>query len=363
MRNYLRKKPLLKRIIAILLLALVIFLLMLFAGYPALVERYYSQGFYKLICWVFHPVFNLFPFSIGDLLYSAIIVILIVAIVRMIKLLFKKQLKKAGMHLLGWVINIQVAIVVFYLFWGMNYFRPSAADRLNLRDTTFTTADLKAVTKLLIDSANACRVRVNAADLAQSNAVIYQTAVNAVKALSVDSANFRAFRPAIKPSIITFLMNYIGTSGYYNPFTSEAQINYAMPVFNRPFVACHEMSHQVGYAAEDEADFAGFIVAIKSKDRLLRYSAYHLAVDEFMHTLRRRDTVAHKELKAMISKQVHQDFVTERAYWMAYETQLSWISSIFYDNFLKANNQPRGLGTYNRMVLLVMAWEKGSLVH
>ncbi|SEP03043.1 DUF3810 domain-containing protein [Mucilaginibacter sp. OK283] len=363
MRNYISKNPFIKRIITILLLAMVLFLLMLLAGHPALVERYYSQGFYKIVCWIFHPVFNLFPFSVGDLLYIAVIVILIVAIVRMVKLLVKKQFKKVGLQLLGWVISIQVAIGCFYLFWGLNYFRPSAADRLNLRDTTFTTTDLKAVTKLLIDSANACRARVTAADLAQSNSAIYQTAVNAVKALSADSVNFRAFQPGIKPSMITFLLNYIGTSGYYNPFTSEAQINYAMPVFNRPFVACHEMSHQVGYGAEDEADFAGFIIAIKSKDRLLRYSGYHLAVDEFMHTLRRRDTVAHKELKAMISKQVHQDFVAERAYWMAYETQLSWISSIFYDNFLKANNQPRGLATYNRMVLLVMAWEKCSLVH
>lgn len=355
MRTYLSKNPFLKRIIAILLLAMAIFLLMLFAGYPALVERYYSQGFYKLISWVFHPVFNLFPFSVGDLLYAAIILAIVVAIIRMVKLLVKKQFKKIGMQLLSWVISIQIVVVAFYLFWGMNYFRPSAAVRLNLRDTTFTTADLKAVTKLLIDSANACRARVTAADLAQSNSAIYQTAANAVKALSADSANFRAFQPGVKPSMITFLLNYIGTSGYYNPFTSEAQINYAMPVFNRPFVACHEMSHQIGYGAEDEADFAGFIIAIKSKDRLLRYSGYHLAVDEFMHTLRRRDTVAHKELKAMISKQVHQDFVAERAYWMAYENQLSWISSIFYDNFLKANNQPRGLATYNRMVLLVMA--------
>ena len=355
MRTHLSKNPFLKRIIAILLLAMAIFLLMLFAGYPALVERYYSQGFYKLICWVFHPVFNLFPFSAGDLLYAAIILAIVLAIIRMVKLLVKKQFKKIGMQLLSWVISIQIVVVAFYLFWGMNYFRPSAAVRLNLRDTTFTTADLKAVTKLLIDSANACRARVTAADLAQSNSAIYQTAANAVKALSADSANFRAFQPGVKPSMITFLLNYIGTSGYYNPFTSEAQINYAMPVFNRPFVACHEMSHQIGYGAEDEADFAGFIIAIKSKDRLLRYSGYHLAVDEFMHTLRRRDTVAHKELKAMISKQVHQDFVAERAYWMAYENQLSWISSIFYDNFLKANNQPRGLATYNRMVLLVMA--------
>lgn len=358
MRTLISKKPLLKRIIIILLLTLAIFLLMQLGNHPALVERYYSGGFYKLICWIFHPILNLFPFSVGDLLYTAIVIAIIFGVIRMIKLLFKKQFKIVGIHFLGWVIGVQAAILVFYLFWGMNYFRPSAAERLNLRDTAFTTADLKAVTKLLIDSANICRARVTAADLAQSNSTIYKTAVNAVSSLSADSANFRAFHPGIKPSMITFFMNYIGTSGYYNPFTTEAQINYEMPVFNRPFVACHEMSHQLGYGAEDEADFAGFIIGIKSHDRLLRYSAYHLAVDEFMHTLRRRDTVAHKELKAVISKDVHQDFVTERAYWMAYENKLSAISSVFYDNFLKANNQPQGLGTYNRMVLLVMAWER-----
>jgi hypothetical protein len=368
MRKYISKKPLLKRIVTILLLALAIFMLMLLADHPKLVERYYSGGFYKLICWVFHPILNLFPFSVGDVLYAVVVITIIWGIIRIIKLLFKKQFEKAAIGLLSWVIAIQAGILAFYLFWGMNYFRPSAAERLNLRDTAFTTADLKAVTKLLIDSANACRARVTAADLAQSNSTIYQTAVNAVNALSADSVNFRAFHPDIKPSMLTFFMNYIGTSGYYNPFTSEAQINYAMPVFNRPFVACHEMSHQIGYGAEDEADFAGFIIGIKSKDRLLRYSAYHLAVDEFMHTLRRRDTTAHKELKAMISKQVHQDFVIERNYWITYENKLSAISSIFYDNFLKANNQPQGLATYNRMVLLVMAKYKGdwfisSLVH
>lgn len=363
MRNHISKNPLLKRIIVILLLALTTFILMQLASHPALVERYYSNGFYKFICWIFHPVLNLFPFSVGDLLYIAVIVALIWGIVRIIKLLFKKQFKIAGMHFLGWIIGVQVAVLIFYLFWGMNYFRPSAAERLNLRDTSFTTADLKGVTKLLIDSANTCRARITAADLTQGNSAIYQTAVNAVSSLSADSVNFRAFHPGVKPSMISFLMNYMGTSGYYNPFTTEAQINYEMPVFNRPFVACHEMSHQVGYGAEDEADFAGFIIGIKSRDRLLRYSAYHLAVDEFMHTLRRRDTVAHKELRAMISKDVHQDFVTERAYWLAYENKLSAISSIFYDNFLKANNQPQGLGTYNRMVLLVMAWEKKQWVH
>jgi hypothetical protein len=68
-------------------------------------------------------------------------------------------------------------------------------------------------------------------------------------------------------------------------------MNYQMPVFNRPFVACHEMSHQMGYGAEDEANFVGFLAATGSDDRLLRYSAYNVAVNEFMHTVRYTDTV------------------------------------------------------------------------
>lgn len=363
MRYNPNNKPLFKRIAAILLLALVIFLLMTLAAYPALVERYYSRGFYIFICRVFHPVLNLLPFSMGDILYIAVIGYLIYKTIQLFKLLFKKQFKQVSMHLLGLVIGVQVGILAFYLFWGMNYFRPSAAARLGLQDTSFTTADLQAVTKLLIDSANISRARVTTSDMRQTNSSIYKTAVTAINSFSASSANFRSYHPDIKPSLLTPLLNFIGTSGYYNPFTSEAQINYQMPVFNRPFVACHEMSHQMGYGAEDEADFAGFVVAVSSHDRLLRYSAYHLAVSEFMYSLGQRDTVAYKSLKARLSKAVHQDYVIERNYWLSYENKLNAISSFIYDNFLKANNQPRGLETYNRMVLLVMASERSHWVH
>ncbi|WP_183557302.1 DUF3810 domain-containing protein [Mucilaginibacter sp. SP1R1] len=352
------KKILFIRLAAILLMTLAIFILMQMAGNPLWIEHYYSGGLYVFICRVLHPVLNIFPFSVGDVLYIAVVGYLIYKAVGLFKLVLKKQFKTAGIWLLGVVIGVQLGMLAFYLFWGLNYFRPSAAQRLHLQDTSFTTANLQAVTKLLIDSANATRARVTIADLAQSNHDIYQKAVNAVSSLSADSVNFRSYHPGVKPSLLTPLLNYIGTSGYYNPFTSEAQINYQMPVFNRPFVACHEMSHQMGYGAEDEADFAGFIVAVQSHDRLLRYSAYHLAVSEFMYSLARRDTVAFKRLKAQISKQVHLDYVTEHKYWLSYENKLNAITSIFYDNFLKANNQPQGLETYNRMVLLVMAWER-----
>jgi hypothetical protein len=349
------KKQLIVKITIIAGLAFAIFLMIVFSSHPVAVETYYSKGFYLFICHVLHPVFNIFPFSIGDVLYIAVIIYLIYALIRLIRLAFKKEFFRVGILLLKIIIGVQTGVIIFYLFWGLNYFRPSAGELLSLRDTSYTTESLKTVTTMLIDSANACRARVTTQDLQQSNDAIYRAAIMAVTKLSADSINFRTYAPGIKSSILTPLLNYMGTSGYYNPFTGEAQMNYQMPVFTRPLVACHELSHQIGFATEDEANFAGFLAGINAKDRLLRYSAYNLAVDEFMHALRYRDTAANNELKPRVSAAVHNDFKIERIYWMGYQSKLDVLSVIFYDNFLKANNQPHGLGTYNRMVLLVMA--------
>lgn len=358
MAKRLNKAPIRSRLITIAILTFAICLLMFIAGYPDFVERYYTHGFYRAVCFVFHPVLNLFPFSIGDIIYILVIGYLVYAAIKLIMLLIKKQWRTAGIFTLGLIIGIQVFSLCFYLLWGMNYYRPSAAERFDLPDSGYTTADLKSVTAMLIDSANNCRRRVTAADLQQSNKTIYATAVNAVLSLSVTSDNFYTFKPHIKPSLLTPLMNYMGTSGYYNPFTTEAQMDYDLPVFIKPFVACHEMSHQMGFGPEDEANFGGFIAGTQSKDRLLRYSAYYLGVQEFMFALRRQDSLARKELRKNISPEVLNDFKTERQFWLSYESKLGVLSSIFYDDFLKANNQPQGLNTYNQMVRLVMGWYK-----
>jgi hypothetical protein len=358
-----KNNPIKRRLIAIVILAVAFFLLYLLEGHPQTIERYYSNGFYLFICKVFHPVFNLFPFSVGDVFYIVLIGLIIYYFVRLIKLLFKKQFRQAGILVLGVIVAIQSLSLAFYLFWGLNYFRPSAAERLKLTDTTYSTQQLASVAEMLIDSANATRARLQKSDTVQDNSAIYQTATTAVKNLSSSSADFYTYHPKIKSSLFSWALNYMGTSGYYNPFTSESQLNSRMPYFLKPFVACHEMSHQMGYGAEDEANFVGFLAGVNSNDRLLRYSAYHEAVGEFMLDLMIRDSVLHKQVRACVSPQLHHDFVVERMYWRQYESQVETISSLFYDNFLKANNQPQGLMTYNRMIRLVISWydEKGKI--
>jgi hypothetical protein len=350
------------RIITIAALLAVIFLLMALGDHPQLVERYYSEGLYPLICYVLHPLFNLFPFCMGDIIYIAVIGYLVYALIMLIKLAFKKEFKRVGIFLLGITIGVQTGLLIFYLFWGLNYFRPPAGELFKLRDSSYSIADLKAVTTMLIDSANASRIRLTPQDLSESNHIIYQTAIQAIQKLSNDSVKLRTYDPNVKPSLLTPMLNYIGTSGYYNPFTGEAQMNYQMPIFSRPVTACHEMSHQMGFGTEDEANFVGFLAGIGSHNRLLRYSAYHLAVGEFMIALYFRDSLQNKQLRLHESAAVHNDFKIERAYWHSYQSKAEVLSSIFYDKFLKANNQPQGLNTYNRMVLLVMAMYRAKAV-
>ena len=48
----------------------------------------------------------------------------------------------------------------------------------------------------------------------------------------------------------------------------------------------------------------------------------------------------------------------ERAYWEEYKGITRRFSNIFYDNYLKANKQPDGMKTYNRMIILTMTYYK-----
>ncbi|MXV16261.1 DUF3810 domain-containing protein [Hufsiella ginkgonis] len=347
------------RLLLTIVSLLLLYGLVVAAGHaPLFVEQYYSQEIYPVIATATQAIFNFIPVSVGDLLYIATVLWLVVIAGKLLKRLFTKKFREAGRLVLKTLIGVQAGILVFYLFWGLNYFRPPAAVRLGLQDSCCSREDIRRVAAILIDSANAVKLRLKPSDLQQDNRQIFGNAVAAMKALGSHDARFKTYFPTVKPSMLTFFMNYMGTAGYYNPFTSEAQLNYEMPVYTRPVVACHEMSHQIGFNAEDEANFGGFLAGVSSDERLLKYSAYYMGMQEFMAELRNRDTTAFNELKPCISPAVIEDLKAEREYWRRFRGKAGILSSLMYEQYLKINNQPEGLQTYNRMVKLVIAWYK-----
>jgi hypothetical protein len=336
----------------------VIFIL---GNYPAYIEKYYSGGLYRLIGSLWHFLLSWAPFSVGDVFYAVLIAFLIKGLFSFIANLGRMQWRKLLVNFLKLIIGLQIFICAFYLLWGLNYSRPPAAEVLQLPDSSYNTAQLVSITHLLIDSANKQRSLLTSTDSQNSNKTIFKSAVKAIKDISALHVAFKTYYPAAKPSLFTPVINYMGTAGYFNPFSSEAQINYSMPTVNKPLTACHEMAHQMGFAREDEANFIGFLAGINSADRLLRYSAYYLAMQEFLQQIHRRDTVAFNRLKAQMSTPVKDDIKAERLYWQHYQSRLSYFLGIFYDGFLKVNKQPEGIRTYNRMVNLTMAYYRKGI--
>ncbi|WP_295773051.1 DUF3810 domain-containing protein [uncultured Mucilaginibacter sp.] len=339
-------------------LTVTLFLLFIAGCYPDFVDVYYTNGFYQGISLVLHFVFGWLPISIGDLIYIFLIAALIYSIVSFIKSLVGKKHSAIKINILRFIIGLQTFAVIFYLFWGLNYSRPPAAQILNLTDSVYTLTELKAVTALMIDSTNATRARLTAKDLSVSNTQIYNQAINAIKGLAYTNNNFKSHYPSVKPALFTPLINYFSTAGYFNPLTGEAQVNYSMPKTSRPFTSCHELAHQIGFAREDEANFVGFLAAKQSSDVLLKYSGYYMAMQEFMRNIYRRDSIGFKQLKLRLSTGVKRDLKADNQYWEKYESKLNAISGLFYDSFLKLNNQPEGIRTYNRMIILTMAYFK-----
>jgi hypothetical protein len=341
-----------KRLLLVGFMFVLIFLLFQLKNYPVIVEHYYSQAIFPFIRSGLQLIFNQIPFSIGDIFYLLLTLFIAVFVIRIIrKGFFQKKGRDAVQILLGLVLALQVSTLVFYLFWGLNYFRIDAFERLDLTESDYSSEELIEVGSMLIDSVNFSREKVRTEDLAQSNDSIFKSSSLAIQ-------NIGATEPVAKPSLSGPILSYLGTAGYYNPFTGEAQVNVLMPVYIRPFVACHEMAHQNGYGAENEANFVGFIAGINSNNRLLKYSCYYLATQEFLTAIWATDSMAFKALKSKISPNVLSDLKSENDYWKSYRGATSKLSSIFYDNYLKANNQPDGLRTYNKMIRLSMAYYK-----
>src|SRR5262245_87593 len=107
--------------------------------YPHFIEKYYSNGLYVYISKIQRFLFGWIPFSIGDLFYAFLIIVLLVKIWQLIRIIFKKKFNRQ--YLLSGLKQIifyfLFLYVFFYLFWGLNYSRKSIASQLDLKMSAY----------------------------------------------------------------------------------------------------------------------------------------------------------------------------------------------------------------------------------
>ena len=325
------------------------------------VEKFYTKGFYYFFSIVLRFLFGWIPFSFGDILYLVAGSWLLWKLIKNSRLLFKmKFTRELFIKKLWKLILIFVSIyIVFNIFWGLNYNRKGIAWQLNLPKIDYDTVDIKLVQELLLQKVNETkRLLVDEKISYPDKKDLFKRA----KACYDDAAIVYPFMKykstSVKSSLYGLLGDYLGFTGYYNPFTGEAQVNTTVPKFLLPYITLHEMGHQLGYAKEDEANFSGYLAAANSHDTLFQYSAY---LDLFVYANREVyyfDSTASRLAVTLLIPEVKADLLEWRRfnkkYTSAFEPALNWL----YGKYLQINQQPKGLGSYNEVIATLLAYYK-----
>lgn len=345
----------------VVVLIFLVFLIKVFSLFPGLVERWYSRGVYPAIAGLERTLFGWIPFSIGDLLYAWAGIYLIRSVFRQIRRVRKKLVTRADLLDTGRRI-LTIALVVycwFNLSWGLNYNRQGIGTQLGLPKDTITANDIRRLTAELADSLNslAAPAHPKLPDLAKKR-VLFGGAIAAYGQLSEKDMRFDYLRPSVKPSLYSYLGNYVGFTGYYNPFTGEAQVNTTVPNFLRPFTTCHEIGHQLGYAKEYEANLSGFLSASESPDPAFRYSIYFDMYAYARPYLYAIDSLELKRLDSSLHPLAISDFKELRQFLLAHQNPVERVIDIVYSQYLRMNEQPSGRLSYNEVVVLLVGYFK-----
>jgi hypothetical protein len=331
----------------------------IFSFFPAAVEKYYSTGIYPPISRLLRVLFGWVPFSVGDFLYATCLIYIILSLVRFTTRAFRRTMHRQYLTLcLKKCFSIGLWIyLIFNILWGLNYDRLPIAKQMHLEARQYSKEELQNLVGLLV-------VRMNGIDSVsrearkdlQTNDSIFRHSIKAYHLLGQDNQAVYYPNPSVKFSFYGYLADYMGFSGYYNPFSGEAQVNTTIPRFVQPFTTCHEIGHQLGYAKEEEANFCGFLASKTSTDPAFRYSVY---VDLYLYSasaLYTLDSTAFIPYRESLKPDVRQDLRDLSAFYRKYQNPFEPVIHALYGNYLKANRQPQGINSYDEVVGLAIAY-------
>jgi hypothetical protein len=337
-----------------------IVLVQIISFFPEFIESFYSNGLYTSISNLSRVLYGLIPFSVGDLCYIFAIVFLIIGYIK-IRKISKFSWKDRFLKILSY---FSIFYFSFNILWGLNYYRVPLFEKLKI-EKEYSNEDLLIFTKKLIAKTNSIHSQITKNDSLKvvfpySQEQVFEMNLNGYQSLSKQIPSLNYKHPSIKKSLFSLPLSYMGFSGYLNPFTNEAQVNDKIPMYNFPTTLTHEMAHQLGYASESEANFIGFLASINNENIYFQYSGYNHALHYCLSNWKFNDEVQFKKLLKTVHPGIIKNYKESEDFWNDYQSFVETGFHLFYDRFLKMNQQKDGIEGYSRFVDLLVNYYKNE---
>ena len=325
--------------------------------------EFYALKVYPVFAEVISFLTSKINFSLTEfIIIFLIIIVLIYFSITLVKTIINKSLIYFKSFILNITFALSVAMFLYVLFCGINYYRHEFTYYSGLEIKESTTNELINLCDNLISEANELRTNLktgknNITELFDAN--YYGTAERASNSFDKISRSYDVLKgnyPYPKLVVFSDVMSHMRITGMFFPFTFEANINKNVPAYQIPSTMLHELVHLRGFMREDEANFISYLACVNSGYDDFAYSGTMLALSYSMNALYIEDYDSYYNLYNSISEDVKNDMKYSLNYWKQFETIIADISSKVNDSYLKANNQVDGVKSYGRMVDLLLAY-------
>jgi len=350
------------------------------SGRPGVVEESYAVRFLPLVSSALSRFSAHLPLAVAELVVLGLLLRYGVGALLVLRERRRGRMSRAralGGTALVLCSDAGLLVFLFYAAWGLAYFRPPLEERLGwAADQVATTDELVSLAEGEIAAANAAYLQLHGSDdLGRPTPVpptldvldeALEEGYRRVAALLGEPKGVTRHYGRTKVLLTGPVLEFMGLSGFYFPFSGEACHGRELPGVHLPQVMAHEKAHQRGFAPEDEASFMATAVCILSREPLARYSGHLFAQLRLLQDLAARDPSRAQALAERRSPGVRRDVDAQREFWGRYERASAVMRSLHHmargtarsinDAYLKTHKVEEGVGSYDACGLLLVGY-------
>ena len=302
-------------------------------------QWYPNHGFPK-VQKLLLSITNTIEFSVGDIFYGVVMASLLLYLGIWI---WKRNWLKVIHH--KWLpIFLFLMVFAFHFHWGFLYQQTPWKEKLRYTNT-LDAGKLHVLTNFLVEQTNQAFVQQELQPFHTAKDISFGKLD-----LKIQNKRWMHAKPNIKVSMFSDWLSYMGFTGYLNPFTLEAHYNKNIPEYTQPFTILHEVVHQGGIAAEAETNFMAYLLCIQHEKASFRYSGYVVALRYCLRAMERLEENSSKPYLEKLHEGVLEHFEASKAYLEKYDHPIADFTKVFYDTFLKFQQQPEGIESYQGLV-------------
>ncbi|MEG0167168.1 MAG: DUF3810 domain-containing protein [Ruthenibacterium sp.] len=305
---------------------------------------------------------NALPFSVAELIWTLLVLFCIWYVGRTIYLVIQQKNMRVRLFLQRILGGVAVALCVYCgytLLWGANYYATPFESKANITANAISVQQLTETTKLFAEKVNAAANDVQRdanGVFAEDADTIFAQSATLYAPLEEKYPFLKAPHNTAKPMFFSRLMSEINYTGFFFPFTGEANVNVQEPGCFLPSTIAHELAHVRDIAPEQTANFVAILACEASGIDAYTYSGALFGYLHLSNALYGADREAWRTISQTLCHEANADLAYNNAYWKQFETPAADAVNRVYDGFLKSYQQPLGLKSYGAVVDLLVAY-------